>query len=399
MFPVAESTPREPNLLLDLSSIKSGGGAQLALNFLQAVNDGHFRIPIGLVLVSDRFPFRNRLKGPYAVAMAPSDARTRIVYEHLEVRKLVRKHRITHVYTFFGPGLPRMQGIRRVVGMAYPTLVYDESDYWKHLPISFRLRKKIQNFMRFRRLQSADHLIFETEIMERRARSQGMVRNDASILAPTPTAFLTKSRAPSLAQHGAQILFLSGPDPHKNIWRLPGILEELQRDNLQVRFLLSMERATFLAACPSAAEIPVERLDSYFTFLGGLSPDGLQAAYDACNVVGNLSDLESFSNNYMEAWLMGRPILASNRDFARHICGDSALYVEPHDPNSLIAGLRRFARGEVDAEVMVKAGQEALARLPSMGERLEMLAEIIEPRAQLEQSKPVNEAINRRIFA
>lgn len=387
MYPVAEAPRSEPNLLLDLSSIKSGGGAQLALNFLQAVNAGRFRLPIGLVLVSDSFPFHDRLVGPYAVALAPSGAHARLFHEHWEVRKLVRKHRITHVYTFFGPGLPRMQGVRRVVGMAYPTLVYDDAPYWKYLPVGFRLRKRLQNALRVRRLQSADHLIFETEIMERRARSQGIVRNGASVLRPTPTAFLASSQAPSITKHGAQILFLSGPEPHKNIWRLPGILAELQRENLQVRFLLSMDRKTFLAACPSASAIPVKTLDSYFTFLGGLSADGLQAAYDSCNVVGNLSDLESFSNNYMEAWVVGRPILASNRDFARHVCGESALYVEPHDPDSLIAGLRRFARGEVHLEAMVEAGREALARLPSMEERLKVLAEIIAPCATMGQSK------------
>jgi len=378
MIQVLESAVK-PVVLLDLSSIKSGGGAQLALNFLQAVNAGRFGLRIGLVLVSDVFPFRDRLHGPYAVAVAPSGALARILHEYRQLPKLVRDHCITHVYTFFGPGLPPMQGVRRVVGMAYPTLVYDDSAYWTYLPKGFCLRKKLQNTLRFRRLQFADHLIFETGIMERRARSRGMVKSGASVLAPTPTAFLTSSPAPSLAEHGALVLFLAGPDPHKNLWRLPGVFDALERESLPVRFLLSMSRETFLAACPSAAVVPAVRIDRYMSFLGRLSPDGLQAAYDACNVVANLSDLESFSNNYMEAWLTGRPILASDRDFARHICGDSALYVEPHDPASLLAGLRRLAKGEVDVEAMAQAGQKALARLPTLDKRLQALAEIIAP--------------------
>lgn len=371
------SIPKEPAVLLDLSAIKSGGGAQLALNFLQAVNLGRFGLRISLVLVSDEFPFRDRLQGSYAVAVAPSRVRKRILYEYRDLPKLVRDHGITHSYTFFGPGLPRMRGVRQVVGVAYPTLVYDDAAYWDNLPKGFRLRKKIQDSLRLRRLQSADHLIFETVIMERRARARGMVRGDASVLAPTPTAFLSSSIAPSLTEHGALVLFLADAYPHKNLWRLPGILDALERENLPVRFLLSLDRKSFMAACPSAVEIPEGKMDRYFTFMGRLRPDGLQAAYDACNVVANLSDLESFSNNYMEAWLTGRPILASDRDFARHICGDSAIYVEPHDPASLVAGLRRFAKGEVDFENMVQAGRQAMARLPSLNDRLDILAEII----------------------
>lgn len=384
MSQIPDPTAKGPVVLLDLSSIKSGGGAQLALNFLDAVNGGRFGLRIGLVLISDGFPFPNRLQGTYAVAVAPSSVPSRILHEYLELPKLVRDHRITHVYTFFGPGLPRMPGLRRVVGVAYPTLVNNDSVYWRHLSKGFYLKKKVQDALRVRRLQLADHLIFETSIMERRARSRGIVRGGSSVLSPTPTAFLASSPAPSLAKHGARVLFLADPYPHKNLWRLPEVLGALEREKLPVRFLLSMNRETFLGACPSAAAIPADRIDRYFTFLGRLSPDRLQAAYDTCNVVGNISDLESFSNNYMEAWLTGRPILASDRDFARHICGESALYVEPHDPASLLAGLRRLARGEVDTAAMVRAGQEALARLPTMDQRLKLLAEIIAPGTQQE---------------
>lgn len=396
MIQVPNFADKEQIVLLDLSSIKSGGGAQLALNFIEAINADRFGLRVGLVLISDSFPFSDRLKGHYSLAVIPSNVPARLIYEYWNLPKLVQDHGITKVYTFFGPGLPRLRGVRRIVGMAYPTLVYNESDYWKHLPKGFRLKKKLQNAMRFRRLQSADHLVFETSIMERRARSRDMVRGGASVLGPTPTAFLTSTQAPSLAEHGARVLFLAGPDPHKNLWRLPGVLDQLKREKLQVRFLLSMSREAFLAACPSAAAIPEDRLNSYFTFLGQLSPDRLQSAYDDCNVVGNLSDLESFSNNYMEAWLTGRPILASDRDFARHICGESALYVEPHDPDSLLAGLRRFARNEVDVEAMVNAGRKAIARLPSMDERLKILAEIIGSDLQ---GEPVSGTANGRKWA
>ena len=41
--------------------------------------------------------------------------------------------------------------------------------------------------------------------------------------------------------------------------------------------------------------------------------------------------LETFSASYPEAMKMERPILTSDLDFAKDICGDAALYFNPLD--------------------------------------------------------------------
>jgi len=45
--------------------------------------------------------------------------------------------------------------------------------------------------------------------------------------------------------------------------------------------------------------------------------------------------LESFSGTYLEAMATARPILTSDRDFAREVCGNAALYFDPLDPCSI----------------------------------------------------------------
>lgn len=375
MMQTPASLPKEPAVLLDLSAIKSGGGAQLALNFLQAVNLGRFGLRISLVLVSDEFPFRDRLQGSYAVAVAPSRLRKRILYEYRDLPKLVRAHGITHSYTFFGPGLPRIKGLRQIVGVAYPILVYGDSPYWRYLEPVDRLRRKVKNLARKHRLARADHLVFETEVMRRRAQDAGLVHNGASVIPPTPTAYLHRSDLPE--DDGTyRILFLSGTDPHKNLWRLPEVLRSLVPGDPDIRLMVSVERSAFLSMRPFSAE-DVLLIDRYIEFLGSLRSDDLQRAYDCCHALANLADLESFSNNYMESWLVGRPILASDRDFARSICGDSAIYAEPHDPASVLEGLKVLASGAIDLAPMLDDGRRRLAALPTMQERLNRIAKLI----------------------
>ena len=44
------------------------------------------------------------------------------------------------------------------------------------------------------------------------------------------------------------------------------------------------------------------------------------------------SVLETFSATYVEAMATGRPIVASDLDFAHAVCQESAVYFDPRDP-------------------------------------------------------------------
>lgn len=361
-------------LLLDLSAIKTGGGAQLASNFLDGIKQFPDLLNVECILASDSYPDKRRLADFGDVISVPGNAMRRVKFENLQLPRLLRARGITHSYTFFGPGLPRMSGLRQTVGVAYPILFYDDSSYWKLLGATDRFKRRLKNTARKRRLAAADHLIFETEVMCSRARASGLAHSHASIIQPTPTTYLYQSEPPRLGPY--RVLFLSGTDPHKNLWRLPEVLTRLGPNDPDLRFMISVDRAAFLAM-RSYSDREIQLIDQYIEFLGGLRPDDLQRAYDRVHALANISDLESFSNNYMESWLVGRPILASDRDFARSICGESAIYVEPHDPNSIVNGLRALAGGKVDLGYMIDEGKRRLAALPTMPERLQRIAEII----------------------
>ena len=367
-------------LLIDLSPIKSGGGAQLALNFIEFIrHESNLDVPL-MILVSDKFPFLDRLDG-IDYLITPSSTLRRLAFENITLQRLIKEKFITHIYTFFGAGLPKIQGVRQVVGVAYPIICNDDSVYWKNLPLKNYISKKIQNAFRKFRLRKADALIFETEVMRNRCtKVLNYEQNKAFIIPPTPTKFLTACQKGSEDSHTVRFLFLSGLDRHKNLWRLVEVARKLdeQYETPPCQFVISVEKQNFLNAYQQEIyRSDLNIIDHYFEFVGHVRQNEITSIYAKTDVVVNISDLESFSNNYMEAWLTKKPIFASDRDFSKSICGDSAIYVEPHDINSIVNGINQFIGGDVDTHALIAEGEKRLEQLPSLEQRLTILRSII----------------------
>src|SRR5262249_52811670 len=132
-------------------------------------------------------------------------------------------------------------------------------------------------------------------------------------------------------------VFVSGNETHKNLWRLYDIAGHALGGGLRdFVFSLTVTKEAYLRRLAGRTLDPAI-LDGHFEFLGQVPPQQIMRVYENADCVVSLSDLESFSNNYMEAWKVGLPLIVSDRDFSRAICGDSALYVDPHDAESVVA--------------------------------------------------------------
>jgi hypothetical protein len=79
----------------------------------------------------------------------------------------------------------------------------------------------------------------------------------------------------------------------------------------------------------------------------------------------------------MEAWKANVPLLVSDRDFAREICGDSAVYCEPHDVDDIAVQMLAFVRGEIDIPALVTSGMLRLRPLGDQDTRIERIRSML----------------------
>lgn len=374
---VKATSMKLPGILFDFSAIRTGGGVQLALNFLDSVFTRDWP-GVGLfVLLPDSGELANyRLPVPAAHRLhCPSSMLRRAWFERTELQSFIRENRIVVIKTLFGAGLPHAPEVTSVVGVAYPIICYPDSPYWRYLPLRAAVRQRIKNAVRRWRLHAADQVIVETPVMQRRIATHcGLAATRVEVVPPAPSDYLHTARRRLRGDAPLTFLFLSGPSPHKNLWRLPAVASALTKAGAEGRF-------RFLITCERhALRTPAEALAtaaSHFDFRGPVESREIQSLYDEADVLVNLSDLESFSNNYMEAWKANVPLLVSDRDFAREICGDSALYCEPHDIDDIAAQMLAFVRGEVDVRALVASGVSRLRPLGNQDTRMERIRSML----------------------
>jgi glycosyltransferase involved in cell wall biosynthesis len=72
--------------------------------------------------------------------------------------------------------------------------------------------------------------------------------------------------------------------------------------------------------------------------------------------------LESFSSTYLEAMHFKTPILTSNLDFARYICGEAAIYFDPWNPEDVVEKILLLKNNNKLKEELVNKGKDRICR-------------------------------------
>lgn len=371
-------------LLIDLTAIVSGGGLQLATNLLNAIEAGGSTLHAPDLVIVSSTALAGLLKDSrHPVYAGGSTYLERLVFERVELPKIVRKHGVADYFTLFGTGLHKAERVRSTVGVAYPIICYPESPYWTYVPRVEAIKKRAINAVRVNRLQKADRIVCETSVMKERLCKLLGDAIPVSILPPAPSEWLEETSIETRsARVGGKfrILCLSGLAFHKNLWRLYDVAALLHRYKAPVIFRCSFTRAAFeqhVATMNRRAIFHEEVLRSMFDFAGPVAPDDIGSLYFDADAVLNMSDLESFSNNYMEAWKASSLLLCSDRDFAREVCKESAIYFEPHDPHSVTESiLAALNLSDSERERRLAHGKAYLAMLPSQVQRAHSILEL-----------------------
>ncbi len=153
----------------------------------------------------------------------------------------------------------------------------------------------------------------------------------------------------------AVVLSVASDLPHKNLGALVGGLALLDGDSRPLLVLAGhgTDTGDLLGRAVALGVADSVRL------LGAVGADELEALYAAADVVVTATRFEGFGLPVLEAMARGVPVACSDLPVLREVAGDAAVWLDPADPSSIAAAIRRALR---DPEPLREAGRAQAAR-------------------------------------
>jgi glycosyltransferase involved in cell wall biosynthesis len=267
--------------------------------------------------------------------------------------------RYAAILVIFGPFYIRAQGVKKLVGFAQAWIIYSRTDAYALLSWPRRWLTRFKFWLQGWAFRNADQLIVELDHVRDRLVSDGIAgkRPVTVIRNCVGSVFLREGAqtVPPLVPRVGELTlgFLGRNYVHKNTTLLVQIRRVLRvRFGLSVRVLVTFTDAEW-AQCDAAFRAEVENV-------GVVPVVDCPAYYRSLDAVIFPSLLECFSATPLEALAMEVPLFASDRSFVRDVCGDFAIYFDPHNAEEAAEGIWRYFQGPKDAEHLRKARQHVL---------------------------------------
>lgn len=176
-------------------------------------------------------------------------------------------------------------------------------------------------------LRKYDYLYFETELSRNNFCNRFKYSLEKTFIIPnTVNDYIFNSKKDAVIERNANttpcILVFGTWAKHKNLHRLIDIAKANRGEKFKFCLTLPNEDYEFIFN-----KAKHEGVEGYFYNIGFVEANKIPELYKSVDLVMSLSSMETFSAIYPEALFFGKRLIVLNKDFAKKICKDSAIYV------------------------------------------------------------------------
>lgn len=359
--------------LINCSNLKAGGGLQVADSICRELNkypQHHFIIVLGT-------PFEHTLEAIKDVSNIEvfkydihNNFRTIILGRDYYLDNLLLEKRVDAVLTVFGPSRWRPR-CEHICGFARAQLLL-KNPARKKSSLKERMTYAIWKwgFKKSAKVFYTENSSISRMLPELLGDIKVYtVTNYYNQVFDSPQQWKTKLLSPF---SGTTILTVSSSYPHKNLEIATAVTRSLIRmhPDFSFRFVFSINREQYHA--------DINGIEGYFEFLGEVTIEECPSLYQQCDIAFQPSLLECFTATYPEAMRMEIPIVTTDLDFAKGLCGDAACYYNAIDPDAAAEAIYKVATDKQYANQLVENGKRMLLTYDNYKQRAEKLIGILE---------------------
>lgn len=326
---------------------------------------------------SEPHQYLDKIHYPHFLVV-PRNPLKRILFEVFRSNNYLKDNKIHIIYSYFGVGLYNKQ-IPQVSGSADSNLYFPEIDFWSDYRGIPRIIKWVIDMYRISGVKRAHAVVFENKALEIRAQKLFKLKKTALIKPSINFEFDSKNYSfpANVPESVPKGLFLCGWHPNKNFLIIPGIASELQRRGVPFHFIITAPLDNSLMQKKFEELILKYNVQDMISVVGQVRKDELKSLYDQIDYVFLLSKLESFSNNIIESWFFKKPLIVTDADWSRSICGEAALYVERDSINDIVEKILLIHSDSELRQRIISNGSIKLKEYPTIEERINQELEFL----------------------
>ena len=333
-------------LYINLVPITVGGGLQNTINFLKNFNTKELTSIKFVIILKDNKNLINICKERnFDYYIIKNTFISRLKYETLFF--INKKNSI--VFTLFGTKPILTWNNFTITGCAYSNLFYPCIDFWGYLSPIKKTIKQLKDKYRFLNVKASDVVIFETELLMKKAISDfGFNQNNTYTVKMAVSSDVNQETNQELDidinSKNYNILYLGSSHPNKRQHLIPKIILEIKKRNIHnLKFIVTMNKNDNYTK-NVFDEINKYNLNDYIQNLEYIENNYVANLIGKCDAMINIAALESFSNNFVEAWQMKKPLLVTNDDWAKGSCGNAAYYLNTEDISKVASQIEDFKK-------------------------------------------------------
>lgn len=357
--------------LINASNLKNGGGLQVAQSICGQVGrfkDFTFILVLSSSINDNQIEYtENVLVYRYNISHS---LKTIILGRDAFLDDLVANMRVDAVLTVFGPSLWRPR-VPHLCGFARAQLLLSDSPYYRRLSIRERFTFKLWAWA-FRR--SSNYFFTESVFISDKllqlikGAKVYTVTNYYNQVFDHPELWQKKIQLPLF--EGTTVLTISSTAAHKNLGIMVPMAEYLEsvHPDFKFRFVLTCSMPPF--------QLP-NQLKSHFVFIGKVDVSECPNLYEQANIMFMPTLMECFTATYPEAMRMQVPIVTTDLDFARGLCGEAAYYYSAVDAKSAAESIYEVATNETIRSLLTANGKEQLKKYDNYEQRANKLMAIL----------------------